>query len=493
MALIILFGLVALACMRGLVQWRDGLFGIVVIAAVQDPLRKLIPGTPGYLALAVIPVLGAALLALMVSESSWRHAMLGRFPALGRAMGWFILACVPAAFLSATYGPGSWMLTIFGASSYGVMLAAMFLGFHFPKSIQDLRRFLGFYCLVMSVMLIGGAIQYLDLWPGSLAVGTGALGSEWIRHKPGVQIELISGFFRSPDVMGWHAATTVMFAAILSLTARGKARGFWFLLGAMAFVALVLCGRRKMAYMLPIFGTILIWLYWQASAKVRVSGFLMGLAIPVGIGMVLAEGLGVGKDSDVGRYYTEGSAEVLDRLEAHGIQTVLITYDQSGFMGLGLGTATPGSQHLAVARPRTWQEGAASRIMVELGVPGFIAFGALVFAILVTAWRVTLRQVRARSPASGYAAGFLAFFLANVGSLVVSGQILADAAIATVIGLTVGFVLSLEREPVTSDAKRARAKPASPRLVLAAAGGPSRFPSTYANARGRIPGGSARR
>ncbi len=492
MAQFILAGLVALSCLRGLVRWRDGLFGIVLIAAVQDPLRKLVPGVPGYLALAVVPALAVALMALMGTQRFWKSGFARRYPTVGRAMGWFGLACIPAALTSAFYGPGSWMLTILGAFSYGVLLEAIFLGFHFSRSIKDLRRFVGFYCVVTTVMLSGAAIQYFELWPGSLAVGTEALGTSWIRHMPGVQIQMISGFYRSPDVMGWHAATTAMFAAILSLTTRGTSRRIWLVLGAIAVVALLLCGRRKMVYMLPVFGSILIMLYWKARASGRAAGLLVGLAV---VGIVLTEGFEVGQGSDVGRYYTAGSVDVLDRLNSNGFNSLLVTFDQTGFFGSGLGVATPGSQHLNVARPRAWQEGAASRILVELGVPGLLAFGVLVMTMLVAGWRVTIRQLRARAPTSGYAAGFFAFFLANVGSLVVSGQILADAAIATLIGLAIGFVLSLDGVSVPRVEPGAWSRAASARFARADARidvGRPRAPSPYADARRRIPGGLTR-
>lgn len=493
MAQIVLLGLVIVACLRGLVQWRDGLLGVVLLAAVQDPLRKLVPGAPGYLVLAAAPVLVMSLFGLAHASPAWWRGFQRRFPAIKRAMGWFALACLPAAVISATYGPGSWMLTLFGVFSYSVILAAVLLGYNFPRSSLDLRRFLGFYCVVTSVMLSGATVQYFDLLPGSLMVGTEALGTTWIRHVPGYQYQLLAGFYRSPDVMGWHAATTAMFASILALTHRGRGRWLWSVLTVLAVVALVLCGRRKMVFMLPAFVGAVMWMYW----KTRTASNLPAV---VGIGAVVLLGaVGFSSDGDepslgVVRYYTENQGDVLDRLQKHGLDAVMTTFNQAGFLGSGLGVASPGSHHLAVARPRkVWQEGTASRFMVELGVPGLLALLFLVGSIVAAGWKVTMRRLRARAPDSGYAAGLFGFFVANAASLVVSGQILADPAIATLIGLSIGLVLAQERL-VSAPATRTWGTRVVPAGSVRPAVRPARetpFVPHYANVGTRIPSASA--
>jgi hypothetical protein len=128
-----------------------------------------------------------------------------------------------------------------------------------------------------------------------------------------------------------------------------------------------------------------------------------------------------------------------------GFRSLIDTYDQQGFFGAGLGTATPGSHNLNVERPSTWQESATSRVLVELGVPGALGFLAVMFAIVLALWKLLRKLMRARSRQGHYVAGLVAFFLANVGSLTVSGQILADPFIASFLGLLVGVALSFGR------------------------------------------------
>jgi hypothetical protein len=252
--------------------------------------------------------------------------------------------------------------------------------------------------------------------------------------------------------MGWHAATVVMMSLILAMTARGPRRWSWFLVCAFALVALMLCGRRKMAYMIPAFLVALVWLSLMAGRKSPISGFFVLVLVPTV--SVLLVGDWLGRDSAFVRYYTEHSVEAVDQFQSHGFESLLVTIDQAGVFGSGLGVATPGSHHLDVARPKIWQESAPSRIMVELGVPGFLALLAVVAAILKGAWNVVQVHQGTNSPYSGYLLGLTSLFLANVGSLVVSGQILADPFIAFFLGFSIGVVLCFGRTTIVDSLLR---------------------------------------
>jgi hypothetical protein len=450
MALYLLLMMVVLGCVRGLLDWRSALYAMVLIAALQDPLRKLIPGTPGWLVLATAPVLAVAALQMMLSQPYWWRAFRANYPPIARAMGWLGLACLPAASISATYGSGSWMLTLLGAFSYSVLLMSIVLGYHLPLTIQTLRRVLGFYCIVSAVMLTGGYLEYLDIGHGSPLIGTENLGIQWVRYSGDYVVDLVAGFYRSPDVMGWHAAATVMLSVVLALTSRGGPRWGWLLLGTFAMGALLLCGRRKMVFMIPVFFALIICLYWAFSRRQGVTSLLAIALVPV-----MAAGLVGGwlnEDSAQIRYYADNSVDTIDQLERHGIDSVVETVRQAGFFGSGLGVATPGSHHLNVERPRVWQESGPSRVMVELGVPGFIALIFLVLTLFRAAWWVSRYHLQSASPYAGYVAGLMAFFTVNISSLVVSGQILADPFIASFIGLMLGVVLSFGRfYPVSSE------------------------------------------
>jgi hypothetical protein len=447
MALYILCGLSLLFALRALLDWRKGILLMIVLAALQDPLRKLVPGTPGWLVLAIAPVFLAAIFASITRTRRWWASFGKEYRSVAIALLLLILFSLPSAMLSATYSSESWMLTVLGAFSYSIIFLAMIAGFHYPRRLAEMRKLLAVYCVVHGVMLTGGLIQYLGLFPDWPVLGTGALGFEWIRRHAGYTVDMISGFYRSSDVMGWHAATVCMLSLLLAVTGKGYRRRLWVLGTIFAAAALLLCGRRKMVYMLPVFLVALGWIYWQAGRSARMVALMGVMLIPIASVWLVGDLLS--KDSENIRYYSEASDETLDRFETHGFNSLIVTYNQSGFFGEGLGTATPGSHNLDVERPRTWQESGSSRILVELGVPGAFGFLIVMAALVLSLWRTTLHQLRARTPQAHYAAGMLAFFLANVGSLTVSGQILADPFIAAFLGFLVGVTLSASKLPTS--------------------------------------------
>jgi O-antigen ligase len=235
-----------------------------------------------------------------------------------------------------------------------------------------------------------------------------------------------------------------MLAMTLALNSPGAKRYLWLAVAAFAVATLLLCGRRKMVFMLPLFIFVIIGLSWMSgrsrSVGTVVAGGLLVVAV-VAVGMVVAGG----GDAEALRYYLEGSADTLDSLEAHGFGTVVGTLRQTGFFGGGLGFATPGAHQIPFASPRVWQESAPSRVMFELGVPGMAALVFLLARMSRDAWRIVLGAARVGGAGGRYAVGMFAFFICNVGSLTVSGQILGDPFIAAFIGISLGITLGFAR------------------------------------------------
>jgi len=445
MALFLLLAASVLFSLRALTSWRSGIALMIVLAAIQDPLRKLVPGTPGWLTLATAPVFIAAVFASRLRTKNWWKEFRLCYPNIAQSIQLLALLSLPAAVVSASYGAGSWLLTIFGAFSYSLIFFAIIAGFHFPRSIRELRKILVIYCLVHGVVLAGAMMQWSGEFKDWSILGSQALGYTWVRWGWGYTVDMIAGFYRSSDVMGWHASAVCMLSLLLARTGKGSSRTAWVALSFFAMVALILCGRRKMVYMLPVFFIALAWIYWQAGRAAQVMA-LIGLAAIPALSVFIVGDL-IGERSANLRYYSgEGLSEsAWETIGGSGFRAVYYTYLDSGFFGYGLGTASPGSQHLQVERPHVWQESGTSRIMVELGVPGSIGFLLVMISIVYSIWNVTITQARQRTPQSPYAAGLLAFFVANVGSLTVSGQVLADPFIGAFLGFLVGLSLSVVR------------------------------------------------
>src|SRR5690606_30123489 len=122
---------------------------------------------------------------------------------------------------------GSWMLTVLGAFSYGSIFLAVIAGFHYARVPVAIDRLLAAYCLIHGVMLGGALLEYLDLFPGTAILGSKAFGYEWVRWGSGYTVDMIAGFYRTPDVMGWHAASVCMLSLVLGLASKGTRRWFW--------------------------------------------------------------------------------------------------------------------------------------------------------------------------------------------------------------------------------------------------------------------------
>jgi len=442
MVLFLMLGLAAVCAAIALRGWRRGFLLMIFLAAVQDPLRKLVPGTPGWLVLLTAPVFVAAIFTSAARTRNWWSEFRRYNPSISRSMLLLALLSMPAAALSASYSSGSWMLTVLGAFSYSVIFLALVAGFHFVRNEFELRKMLALYCLCHGAMLGGAFIEYLHLLPGSRLIGSRALGYEWIRWGEGYTVDMIAGFYRSADVMGWHASAVCMLSIVLGSTGRSHRKVLWFLLALVAAAALLMCGRRKMVYMLPVFIACYGYLFFQAGRAAKVFALAGFLAIPVLSVGVVADWIGEGS-ANIRYYQGEGIQRTAwESVQAQGFTALKQTYRQSGFLGEGLGFATPGSHHIAVDRPRAWQESASSRILVELGVPGALGFLLVMFYAAIRLWQISISQLRTRTRHSTYVAGLVAFFMANVGSLAVSGQILADPFIASFLGFLVGVVLS---------------------------------------------------
>jgi hypothetical protein len=442
MLLYLFFLLVVISVFVSLADWRKGLFLMILIAAIQDPVRKLTPGAPAYLSILTVPVWSAILFSLFTRTGSLWYDFKQSYRNLSAPIVFFIISLLPAALISATYGMGSWKLTFLGLFLYIGMICAWLVGYAYDTGQNNLRKLLSFYCIVNSVMLIGTPLQSLGFFEEWAALGTQSLSFIWVRSVTDYTVKMISGFYRSPDVMGWHAAMTTMIAVVLSLGSRDNKRFFWLFIAAWGLSAAILCGRRKMVMMIPIFIATLLWIYWKVRYKsraVRVFGILLVVFL---VGFTIYEQ--IGRNQEIERYYLSELSDIPIRMHRHNYDDIVATYDQAGFFGAGLGTASQGSQYLSIERPRTWQEGGISKILVEMGVPGLICFGVLIVSLVRNIMNVIVKITRDRKEFT-LMSGLFGILVANASSFIVSHQIFGDPFILIFFSVMIGFLLSFGR------------------------------------------------
>jgi hypothetical protein len=426
-------------------SWRSGPFLIVLAAALQDPIRKTTPEAPAWLILGVAPIFAAWTIGMISRHPGWWSEFRWREPRLARGVEIFGAGLIIPVLIDLQYGIGGIKLIVMGMLLYGVVIANLVLGFYYGGDLGVVRRLFRWHVLVTAVMLVGVVLEYRSVFPDWYALGTKAMGNVWIRYIPGYNVRMISGFYRSPDIMGWHATTAALLAMLLALTSRSfLPRLAWTAISGWALVGTFLCGRRKFFYMIPLFLLAMTWL----SLRRRGSGAAKFAALGV-VSMGLFYGIyaAVGPYEDVAVYYFRTMGDTAQRAKDFGIWEVVSTFQQSGYLGQGLGSAATGAHRLETSddRPRTWQEGGLGRLAVELGLPGLLCAFWLAYVLLVRL------QAQARtSGASGGASGDLylgvyALILANGTSFVISGQIFGEPFVGFFFSLLLGIALASTR------------------------------------------------
>jgi hypothetical protein len=430
--------LVLVAVCVALADWRWGIAAAILIALVQDPLRKMIPGTPGYLAMASAPVWLAVILSAIFVGQLHSRRYLEHFPRFARWIQVTLIYLALPAALSVTYGANGWMIALLGAFIYGMMYCTLVAGWSYPDLRHGTVRLLGLYAIAAGCALVGG---FPDAWGWSErypAIGTEALGALWVTHRTGEPVFMRAGFFRSPDVMGWHAAMVLMVSALLALRARGVVRGVWGALSVWGAANLWLCGRRKMVSMIPIFLGCYLFLLFRARGARRMLSILGTVLMIAGLmGYVV---LTVTSDSSVETFYLTALSEAEVQVQRHGFEAVLETFRQAGFWGYGLGMSQQGIHHIPGEKPLIWQESGTSKLFVEFGVPGALLILGLGFVFLRTAYQVT--GLPAREESTHVSAGLFSILAANAAAAVVSAQIFGDVFVAFFLSLLAGLLLA---------------------------------------------------
>ena len=433
--------LVLAGCAVALVNWRWGIAAAIVVGLLQDPLRKLVPGTPGYLAMASAPVWLAAMASAAFARELSIQRFFNGFPRLAR---WILLMmaylAVPAA-LSASYGRNSWMITLLGGFVYATMFLALVAGWRYPGPRHRIGGLLVFYVAIASLLLVGGLLDSWGWGERFAAVGTASLGHVWVTHRTGEAVYMLAGFFRGPDIMGWHAALVLMVSTIMAFRSRGAARAAWIALAVWGALNIWLCGRRKMLSMIPIFlGCYLFLLFRFKDARRLVS--IAGTVVMIGgMGWYFISSLY--RDAAIEAFYLTAFTEAEEQIQHHGINAVVSTVKQAGFWGYGLGMSQQGIHHIPAEKPKLWQESGPGKLVAEFGVPGFLLISVLGFVFAKTAYLV-VRQSR-RDDSFYFTAGIFSLLAANLTSAVVSAQIFGDPFVSLFLAFLTGLLFSEAR------------------------------------------------
>ncbi len=456
MALAFYFIFLGAACAYALVDWRRAWLLVVVCGVIQDPVRKLTPGSPVYISFAVVALYACILFA--ARNDMLRHAtdFARRFNAIASGILIFVCLLVIAGINGvATYGIDKWKAPMISFVTYIIPLVAALLGYTWFQREEMMMKFFRIYAALTSVALIGTVLEYLRVQ--SRLLGLVSFEGDYIRHLPGIQIRMLSGIYRSPDVMAWHASMVTVIGVAMALRAGVRRQMvIWSAVAGWGFINCMIGGRRKAIYFVLVFCAAFLWRYFRRLQTAQVVASI-GLLLIVA---AVVNSLSSGEATSV---YTRGAVATRSELGQRFEGGVMQTFRENGYMGAGLGTATQGVHHLLGKNAIGWQEGGLGKVAIEVGLPGLIALLVMVF--IVGRMLLILTQIGDVPGSSQFIRVLLfAVVMANIAGFIASAQAYTDAVLALTAGFLMGGLFASaaldERLPKTEPAPAA--EPQSP-------------------------------
>ncbi|HEV7427639.1 MAG TPA: hypothetical protein VGQ46_14845 [Thermoanaerobaculia bacterium] len=442
-----------------LVDWRRGWLLAILAGVLQDPARKLTPGTPVLMTMSIVVIYGVIIFAAQGKLQREAQEFSKRFGNLYATLIFFFIFLFLAAINGLfTFGIDQWKAPAMSFFLYCAPLPAVIIGYAFLQREEQLFGLFRFYAIITSLALIGTPLEYFRVdWR---ALGTVALG-ENLRLITGLSIRLLSGFYRAPDIMGWHAAMLTMIGIIMTIRVRTiRSSWIWMVVSGWAFLNCMMSGRRKAIYMIAVFALAFLWRYFRRLSVPQLFSF--GLVAVVMFFVITKM-----SQNEESSTYTQGAYasrdEVWGRLEGGMVETV----QQSGIMGAGLGTATQGVYHVLRTDSATqlgWQEGGLGKLAMEVGVPGLFAAALLAFVMITTMIKISGHP---DVPGSSQLmrASLFGIVAANIVEFLVSAQAFSDPVLTLMTAFFVGCLFATATLDDRLAAEQAAAAAAEPRRV----------------------------
>lgn len=434
MALALYLAFLGAACAYALVDWRRGWMLVVICGVLQDPVRKVTAGSPVVISFLVVALYAAILFS--GRDEILRHLgeFARRFGALYTSVvAFFFLLIVAALNGMFTYGFDKWKVPLLSLFTYCVPLLAALLGYTWLQREEWMYRFFRLFAVVTSIALVGSVMEYMRV-PWRI-LGMVSFEGDFIRHLPGIQIRLLSGIYRGPDVMAWHASMLTCIGIAMALRA-GMSRNalLWGSAASWGFFNCMIAGRRKAIYMVAVFCVAFVWRYGRRLKTGQILALVGVLFALYGIVNHLAS-------NEQTSVYAAGAVasqqELRDRLEGGALET----FRQFGLMGAGLGAATQGVYHLLGSHNVGWQEGGLGKLAVEVGLPGILSLAVISWRVLVLLMRLT-RIGDVPGSSQFVRAALFALVVGNIASFMASAQAYTDAVMALTTGFFVGCLFA---------------------------------------------------
>ncbi len=428
-----------------LFDWRRGLLLCLCVGFAQDPIRKLLPGRPVALVVAVALCFVVCMVGLFARGDRLGLQRLFRwFPRVRPAAAAFLLVVLLQAFAT-VLRTGNSVLAGIGLLSYLSPPLALLLGERYVSDLARFQRWVRWY--LAGSLCAGGTVllQALGWNPQVFA----SIGFEWVYGASGA-VQMLNGILRSSEIAAWHAAAGCCLLSAWAIGARtSKVRWIGGVAAAALLAAVFLTGRRKMLAEIALFAVIygvLLFHHRRGASRAVQFGAVAVLVALVGVQLRGGDESG----PELGAYLTRGATVFADAGERLGGMTIGMfasIISRNGLLGSGAGTGAQGSQYFGggTAIVGGAAEGGMGKVLAELGVPGLVALAWLGIAL----GRVVFRIVRfARSCPAHQALrlyGLAAFLPANAAVFLTAHQVFGDPFVLIVLGLVTGSILAFPK------------------------------------------------
>lgn len=443
-----------------MLDWRKGLVMAVVVGVAQDPLRKLAPGQPVYYVLLVGLIFGmafvrAALMRVALGPSvihGWRQHLRTPFAL-------FILVVLAQAVHSYLRF-GNMKVPGIGLLVWLSPIPAIVLAYQYAvrRGLQGVRTWMIAYIAAALLALSGVYIEYSGYEWRTL----GEVGEGQIIYDVGTVLKAHSGFFRASEIAAWHTAAIACFVFTLSL---GKRPTVVRIVSAVGLIAVlvtlgILTGRRKMLLEMTIFICAYFFLVaWMQRGAARLAMIILATGFVGYVGIVAfvapdlvqasyTKNMQMENATRLEGYAERGKSVFVDlpeRVNKVGLQPLIWSVDNFGWLGAGLGTGSQGTNDIVEAHNinRWAAEGGLGKIAMELGVPGLLVSVWALVALLRHVSQLLLPLAKTSPQHARMAFGLMAFLIANTATFSVATQAYSDLFILLILGWTVGFLFAM--------------------------------------------------
>jgi hypothetical protein len=460
----LLFFVIAVGLVVCVTKWKVGFLLCVVVGCLQDPIRKMIPDEPVWVTSTIILFVAATCTGAYLRGKrftlrpihTWNNSL--RIPLALFA----VIVVIQSGMTLIKFG--SPILAAIGLLAYVTPLPGILLGYNFARHERDTHRFTKFYVLINVLMISGVYLSYLDFdWDVLKQVGEGIV---IYSMEKGVLV-LRPGFYRSPEVAAFHAATSICFLIILFMTLKRHLL-LKFASGSVILFfwgALLLTGRRKFMFeifvFLAVYLGLMVLVRSKASKTVRTSFLLIiGLTVAAtAYSSFVPDEMRAGIDP----YYQRGMTvqeDATDRASLMTVESFSSIIEQNGTFGAGAGTGSQGAQHFGGGTEIVGgaAEGGLGKIIAELGLPGFALIIWLAVGLGRYFWAI-IQEVKRQSDfeRTSLTFGFMAMVVANSFVFISAHQIFGDPFVLSLLGFFIGFIMAVPRMlPTAADRFRAQ-------------------------------------